>query len=121
VVCACPEGELHEGGLLAFAVHAAASGWEVVYLGANTPLAEALHAVAEVRASVLALSLTIDSPARSPAKLIAALRKPTRALRVLAGGRAALAHRDSLERAGVAVADHVGIDLPSVRGLARTA
>jgi MerR family transcriptional regulator, light-induced transcriptional regulator len=106
VVCACPEEERHEGGLLAFAVHAAASGWQVVYLGANTPLAEALVTAARLRARALALSIT--SEATDVRALAAQLRDFTRKHarpRILAGGRAARAHREVLERAGVMVAD----------------
>jgi methanogenic corrinoid protein MtbC1 len=58
VVCACPEGELHEGGLMAFAVHAVASGLEVVYLGPNTPIQETLVTAEAVQARVVARSLT---------------------------------------------------------------
>jgi len=55
VVCACPEGELHEGGLLAFAVHAAGAGFEVIYLGAGTPVDEILSTAEAVQARAVIL------------------------------------------------------------------
>jgi DNA-binding transcriptional MerR regulator len=38
VVLACPPGEHHDLGLLAFGLALHARGWRIVYLGANTPL-----------------------------------------------------------------------------------
>ena len=50
VVCGCPAGELHEGALLTFAVHAAGAGWEVIYLGASVPDEDLLDTVRRVDA-----------------------------------------------------------------------
>jgi methanogenic corrinoid protein MtbC1 len=113
LVCACPDSEQHEGGLLAFAVHGAASGWDVVYLGANTPLAEALDTAGRVRADLLALSLTVADE-RAVAALASQVLRHLRAHGqpfVLAGGAATHANRATLEAAGIAVADRIAIDL----------
>lgn len=114
VVCACPDGELHEGALLAFAVHAAARGWEVIYLGASTPDLELLATVEQTGAAVLALSITADGDAHKLRGLVALIRgRRARGLkvRVVAGGRGALAHRSLLEAGAIDVAEDVALDL----------
>jgi DNA-binding transcriptional MerR regulator/methylmalonyl-CoA mutase cobalamin-binding subunit len=104
LVCACPEEERHEGGLLAFAVHAAAAGWHIVYLGASTPLGEALETAVRLEADAVALSLTGDSVdlGALAAQIEGFTRKHARP-RILIGGRRAVAQREPLERAGATV------------------
>lgn len=64
VLC-CAPGERHEIGLLALAVLLQTEGWGVVYLGADTPLPEAI-AVALVRdASLLCVSATMADAAEA--------------------------------------------------------
>jgi DNA-binding transcriptional MerR regulator/methylmalonyl-CoA mutase cobalamin-binding subunit len=114
VVCACPEHELHEGGLLAFAVHAAAARWQVVYLGANTPMRQALDTALRIDAGMVATSMTIAPSPAQLADLLTAVaearaRKPR--LRVVAGGRAALTLRAPLEATDVEVFTRIGVDL----------
>jgi DNA-binding transcriptional MerR regulator/methylmalonyl-CoA mutase cobalamin-binding subunit len=114
VVCACPENELHEGGLLAFAVHAAVARWQVVYLGGHTPLGQALDTAIRIAADMLALSLTIDHGREDVAAIAAAVRAARQkrpSLRVMAGGPAALAHRAHLSAAGIEVSDVLGAGL----------
>jgi DNA-binding transcriptional MerR regulator/methylmalonyl-CoA mutase cobalamin-binding subunit len=116
VVCACPEHELHEGGLLAFAVRAAAEHWQVIYLGPNTPLVQALETAISIEAELVALSLTIAPSAAASELMLTAVkaaRKARPSLRVLAGGRAAMAARAQLEAAGVEIATHISAPLPS--------
>jgi DNA-binding transcriptional MerR regulator/methylmalonyl-CoA mutase cobalamin-binding subunit len=118
LVCACPDGEQHEGGLLAFAVHGAASGWEVIYLGASTPLGEALDTARRLRAHLLALSLTVQSEVEVAA-IAGHVLEYVRAHgcpRVVAGGRAALAHRTTVQAAGIAVANEIRVDLEGLCG-----
>jgi DNA-binding transcriptional MerR regulator/methylmalonyl-CoA mutase cobalamin-binding subunit len=116
LVCACPEQERHEGGLLAFAVHAAASGWRIVYLGANTPLSDATDTAVRLEAEALALSITseaVDVPA-----LISTLGEFARGHarpRLIAGGRVAIAHREELERAGVIVGEQARVALQELQ------
>jgi MerR family transcriptional regulator, light-induced transcriptional regulator len=59
MVCASPEGDWHEGGLLAFALRAAVLGWEVFYLGPHTPLGDVVATADRRDAKAIALSLTI--------------------------------------------------------------
>ena len=116
VVCACPEGEMHEGGLLAFAVHAAGSGLEVIYLGANTPSDDILATAEATGARAVALSLT--RPLRKPqlGKLISRLSAWKVAggeRRVLLGGSAAEREQEHLRQAGFLVlAQATGMGLP---------
>jgi methanogenic corrinoid protein MtbC1 len=106
VVCACPEGELHEGGLLAFAVHAAGSGLEVIYLGANTPIDDILATAESTGARTVALSLT--QPLRKPqlGKLVARLsdwKSGGDERRVVLGGGTAEREQASFRKAGLLV------------------
>jgi DNA-binding transcriptional MerR regulator len=55
-VLACPPGELHDLPLMAFGVVLHRNGWRVVYLGADTPLADLGRAVAERRPNVVVLA-----------------------------------------------------------------
>ena len=71
-VLACVAGERHELGLMMAAIALRRDGWKVVYLGADTPLADAAALAARCSARVLGLSLA----ARELAKpLERALRK----------------------------------------------
>lgn len=106
VVCACPEGEMHEGGLLAFAVHAAGSGLEVLYLGANTPVDEILATAEAADARTVALSLT--RPMRKPqvgklASRLSAWKAGGGERRVLLGGSAAEREQERFRQAGLLV------------------
>jgi MerR family transcriptional regulator, light-induced transcriptional regulator len=114
VVCACLENELHEGGLMAFAVHAAAAHWQVIYLGPHTPLAQALNTARAIQATMLAISLTASRRAAEVEGFVRQIeegRKLHPGLRVVMGGRAALHHRAALVRGRVEVAETIGIDL----------
>jgi MerR family transcriptional regulator, light-induced transcriptional regulator len=116
VVCAWLENELHEGGLMAFAVHAAAAHWQVIYLGAHTPLAQTLATTRRIQAAMVALSLTSSRRAAEVegiARQIEEARRERPALRVVVGGRAALQHHQALTRAGAEVAESIAIELPA--------
>jgi DNA-binding transcriptional MerR regulator/methylmalonyl-CoA mutase cobalamin-binding subunit len=115
VVCACPAGELHEGALLTFAVHAAAAGWEVIFLGASVPDEDLIDTVQRVQARLLALSVTMDGSEPRVRALVHALRaRVAPGLRVIVGGPGAVAHRTVFEDAGLEVAEDVDVEL-SVR------
>jgi DNA-binding transcriptional MerR regulator/methylmalonyl-CoA mutase cobalamin-binding subunit len=113
VVCACPGDERHELGLLAFAVHAASSGWRVLLLGAGTPFAEAVSAASRRHADLLAVALTMDLSAEEHRRMAGVLAKAraARPLRVLAGGPAADRDAEFLAGIGVEVARSFRTDL----------
>jgi DNA-binding transcriptional MerR regulator/methylmalonyl-CoA mutase cobalamin-binding subunit len=104
IVCACPEGDLHEGGLLAFAVHATALGWTVVYLGPNTPTADIIATAERTEAGGVALSLTSPLPSTARRKLVQALvgwKGKSASRRVWIGGRGAAPHVKDLAGANL--------------------
>ena len=106
VVCACPEGEMHEGGLLAFAVHAAGSGLEVLYLGANTPIDEILATAEATGARTVALSLTRSMRKAQLGKLVSRLsawKIGGGERRVLLGGTSAAREQERFRQAGLLV------------------
>lgn len=109
-VCACPAGERHEGALLAFAVHAASRGLRVVYLGADTPVAEILWTADDRDARLCALSatgaLTINQ-ARNLARAFGRWRRAEPRRRVVAGGRGIARHVECLRAAGLEIFDRV--------------
>lgn len=112
VICACPDNEQHEGGLLAFAVRAAVAQYQVIYLGAHTPAAQVFDTAARIAADLVALSLTVSRAPGDFAALLAAIEAGKRArpqLAVLAGGREALVRRAELEAAGVEVAAEIDL------------
>lgn len=59
VVLACAPGERHDLGLLMLAALLGAEGWEVVYLGADTPAKEALSLAEQLGATFVGFSVTM--------------------------------------------------------------
>lgn len=119
VVCACPPGESHEGGLLAFAVHAVASDWRVIYLGANTPVSDIFQVAERTDAHAVALSVTLPLPTETAADVVTAaanFRHAHPQVPVLVGGAAAAALNEHLSAAGVRVAAHIALDLADLGG-----
>jgi len=55
-VLACPPGERHDLPLLAFGVVLHRNGWRIIYLGADTPLADLVHTVTEKCPDVVILA-----------------------------------------------------------------
>ena len=53
---ACPEGELHDLGLIAFGLSLRSRGWRVSFLGANTPIAALTESADEIEPEVVVLS-----------------------------------------------------------------
>lgn len=55
-VLACPAGELHDLGLIAFGLALRARGWRIAFLGANTPIGAIVATVEEMQPVVVVLS-----------------------------------------------------------------
>ena len=53
---ACPEGELHDLGLIAFGLSLRSRGWRVSFLGANTPIDALTESADEIEPEVVVLS-----------------------------------------------------------------
>jgi methanogenic corrinoid protein MtbC1 len=97
-VLACAPGESHEIGLLMLAVLLRADGWQVAYLGADTPVGDAVALAADIGANVLCFSAGTSESAASVTAGVAAAGPPV-GTQVLVGGRGT-----SLQDAAAAVA-----------------
>jgi len=100
LLLACLPGELHEIGLLFFALAAVNAGYRVLILGANTPLQQ-IPGVLDIKPCVGVILSGSTKPARGVIDsdlpgLMARLAIP-----VFAGGETAVSHQESLEQAGV--------------------
>jgi DNA-binding transcriptional MerR regulator len=99
VVAACVPGELHEIGLLLFALEAQAANLRIVILGADTPLAEVAAAQRGNASGAVVLSSSIDPPpeflARELPKLVRRIAVP-----VFVGGATSVRHRHAVSAAG---------------------
>jgi methanogenic corrinoid protein MtbC1 len=86
-VLACAPGERHELGLLMVAVLLRADGWQVAYLGADTPVEDAVALAEESGARLLGFSATM---AKCGDRVRRGLRRRALpdGLQVVAGGRA---------------------------------
>jgi methanogenic corrinoid protein MtbC1 len=110
-VLACAPGERHDLGLLMVAILMRVDGWEVVYLGADTPLRDAVSLAERLHADVLGLSVGTTEG-------MSGLEQAwSSKLRVVIGGRAANAH--DAKRVGARHVD--GGVVESVRALRRVA
>lgn len=89
VIVGLPPGGRHELGALVFAIAARRAGLDVLYLGADVPVASWLVAVEASGASVAVIG-TIGAPdVRGAAEVVAALRASGRPPAVALGGRRA--------------------------------
>jgi len=107
ILLACLPGELHEVGVLLFALAAHDAGYRVVLLGANMPLEDLPTVVrrAEIDAIVLSGSMQPETgllDARLP-KLVSGAGVP-----VCVGGLTSVRHRDAIVAAG---AEALGSDI----------
>jgi methanogenic corrinoid protein MtbC1 len=85
-VLACAPGEQHEIGLMMLAVLLRSDGWQVAFLGADTPLDDALQLATEIGASALCFSAATSERADAVRKAVDARVIPS-TLEVLIGGR----------------------------------
>lgn len=101
IIVATPAGQLHELGALMVNTAAAHLGWRTIYLGTSLPAAEIAGAAAHNRVNAVALSLVYpeDDP-NLPQELMNLRRFLPEQIKILTGGRAALAYRETLKRIG---------------------
>jgi MerR family transcriptional regulator, light-induced transcriptional regulator len=85
-VLACAPGERHEIGLLMLAVLLRSDGWQVAYLGADTPFADAVALADRLEATALCFSAASTESARALDRALAAT-PPPESLTVILGGR----------------------------------
>jgi DNA-binding transcriptional MerR regulator/methylmalonyl-CoA mutase cobalamin-binding subunit len=121
LLLACLPGELHEIGLLFFALAAVSSGYRVLILGANTPL-EQIPPVLEKRACTGVVLSSSSKPARGV--LESELRNLTARVKtpVFVGGNTAISHCKRLEQAGaICLGENIAVGLQHVRETLQTA
>jgi DNA-binding transcriptional MerR regulator/methylmalonyl-CoA mutase cobalamin-binding subunit len=99
LVVTTPTGQLHELGAVIISSAARNAGWNVAFLGASLPAAEIAGAATQKNARALALSIVYPSDDPSLPEELERLRKLLpRQTAILAGGRAAGAYREVLDR-----------------------
>lgn len=89
VVCACVPGEAHDLPLLAVAVELALAGWQVIWLGADVPLADLCALVATRRPEFVCLSVIGSRPPDEVLAVGRAVLGSARLTTVVLGGPAA--------------------------------
>jgi methanogenic corrinoid protein MtbC1 len=101
VVVATPPGERHAIGAAIYAATAAASGWQVVYLGADLPVRDIANAAADTRADVVALSMVYIEDTAARLEDMRHLRQVLPGVRIVVGGEGAAAIESELTAIGV--------------------
>jgi DNA-binding transcriptional MerR regulator len=66
---ACPEGERHDLGLIAFGLALRERGWRIDYLGSDTPIASIAEAAEAIEPELLVLSAVTSEPLRRAGEL----------------------------------------------------
>lgn len=98
ILAACVPGELHEIGLLLFALAVHEAGMRVVLLGADVPFDEVAAAARRAQCNAVVLSSSIEPDAAffsKLARLAGEVKRP-----VFVGGATALAHDKAIHAAG---------------------
>jgi len=104
-----PRGQHHELGALLVAIEAALRGWQVVYLGPNLPAAEIGIVVRRTGAEALALSIVYPTDDLGLPDELRAIREEVGPhVRVVAGGRGAVAYAEDLKSIGARIGDDLG-------------
>ena len=99
---ACPPGELHDLGLIAFGLALRGEGWRITYLGPDTPVETIADAAGAVDADVVVVAATLPEHIDAARVRLAALAT---------GRRLALAGPGATEPAAAAIgADHLDGD-----------
>lgn len=113
------EGELHQIGANMIADVLESDGWDVIFLGTNTPHAGVLAALDSYQAAVVGISVTILSNIPQVLRLVKSIkdRWGTRAPRIVLGG-SAFRHAPAL--AAEAGADAVALDLAEALAVSRS-
>lgn len=93
-VLACPAGERHDLGLVAFGVILGRAGWQVRCLGADTPWESLVATVEALRPEVVVLAAVAPGPLEPLEEWLPRLRASSR--RIAVGGAGA-AHLDGVE------------------------
>jgi DNA-binding transcriptional MerR regulator/methylmalonyl-CoA mutase cobalamin-binding subunit len=99
ILAACCPGEMHEIGLLLFALEARAAGLRVVLLGADTPLEEVAIAARRSQCDAVVLSMSLEpSPGILDRRLPALVREA--GVPIFVGGGAGARNKGAVTQAG---------------------
>jgi methanogenic corrinoid protein MtbC1 len=115
-ILACAPGERHELGLMMAALALRRDGWKIVYLGADTPLADAFDMAEKLSANVLGISVAMEAHGSALTEEIGKTDPPA-GLQLVVGGAGAsraLARQLGAAYAGTGLVDAVS----TVRSLA---
>ena len=107
LLMACLPGDLHEIGLLLFALDASDHGFQTILLGANMPLEEFPDAVKKTGSDALVLSGTIE-PGNEIVKTLLPRLVEKLEVPVFLGGNVVASNFDDLKRSGVLL---IGTDI----------
>lgn len=101
LVVGTPAGQLHELGAVIAAAAAGDAGWRAVYLGTSLPAAELAGAAVQNQARAVALSIVYpeDDP-NLPLELENLRKYLPSEIKIIVGGRASGAYKDTLARIG---------------------
>lgn len=104
-ILACPPGELHELGLLAFGLLLREQGWRITYFGAETPVGDIAGALGRLRPAIVVLAAVTPQRFLDSAAEIAALAARVRVAIGGAGASPPLAETLGVELLGVELVD----------------
>jgi len=125
LIVATPAGQLHELGALLVGALATYLGWRVIYLGASLPAPEIANAAKQQQARAVALSLVYpDDDPRLESELVRLRELLPPETKLITGGRAAPAYRETLARVGAVQTNdlaHLGATLDELRVPAKRA
>jgi DNA-binding transcriptional MerR regulator/methylmalonyl-CoA mutase cobalamin-binding subunit len=118
LIVATPPRETHKLGALLAAAAAAAEGWDVIYLGADLPVADILSSARQVSASAVALSIVYPTDGPTLVADLILLRDGLgKQVRLIVGGAAVPSHRDALTAMGVEVVESLAEFRQELHGL----
>jgi methanogenic corrinoid protein MtbC1 len=110
-VLACPPGELHDLGLIAFGLLLRERGWRVALLGADTPIGTIADTVTELRPDAVVLAAVTPEPFEAVAEEVRSLARGTSVLIGGGGAGVQMAERlgaRALESDAVTAASDIG-------------
>ena len=93
-------GDSHTVGAQAVADFLAMDGWEVDFLGGNTPTDEAARYVAERGSSLVCISVSMEGSIPEGAKLVEKLKKITPTPKIIVGGHSLIQKPGLVEKVG---------------------
>jgi len=102
VLVVCPVDELHEIGARMVADYFTISGFEAIFVGANTPLPVIESAIRTVRPTIVAISVTNYYHLFATERVVSSVRRAggDRRVKVVVGGRAFEGHPEAVKQVG---------------------